>query len=343
MLAPILRRRQVDREGESVFVSMTDLTVSFLFILLILLAFFASNFQIDQVIPRDEHESLKNEFYAAEVTIDRLETTLENTNSRNAQLTFVADQLYRSLSNSELDRSRLAIELAKATGPDSLTAFLEEGFVAREMLLRRLAQLIRESIPGIQITVDTVDGVIRFRADSLFKTGRWRILKGSLAERVSIAVGEALADTLPCYAQSPRTNIKISCKGPIAVIETIQIEGHTDDIDLSTKLQEREHMIDNYDLSARRGAETLRVITRYRPELGEYLNLRGQPVLSFAGYGKTRPINRNDTDEARAQNRRIDIRFILQTPKNLSEVEHIRSLLTRPRTDLPVVLDELQQ
>ena len=95
-----------------------------------------------------------------------------------------------------------------------------------------------------------------------------------------------------------------------------------------------------YDLSARRGAETLRVMTRDRPELRHFLNLRRQPVLSFAGYGETRPINQDDTDEARAQNRRIDIRFILQTPRNLLQVKEIRSQLTRRRTDLPTVLDE---
>ena len=43
-----LRRRHAEEEGESVFVSMTDLTVSFLFILLVLLAFFATQIQPDE-------------------------------------------------------------------------------------------------------------------------------------------------------------------------------------------------------------------------------------------------------------------------------------------------------
>ena len=43
-----LRRRHVEEEGESVFVSMTDLTVSFLFILLVLLAFFATQIQPEE-------------------------------------------------------------------------------------------------------------------------------------------------------------------------------------------------------------------------------------------------------------------------------------------------------
>ena len=224
--------------------------------------------------------------------------------------------------------------------PDSLAAYVEHGFVAREMLLERLAQRIRQSIPGVQVTVDTIDGVIRFRADRLFDPGKWRIREGSPAEQVAHAVGDALAETLPCYTLAPSLDIEVTCEGAVAAIETIQIEGHTDDVGLSFELREREKMLDNYDLSARRGAETLRVMTRDRPELHEYLNLRGQPVLSFAGYGETRPINQKDTDEARDQNRRIDIRFILQTPRDRLEVEQIRSQLTRGRANLPAVLDE---
>ena len=447
-----LRRRHVEDEGESVFVSMTDLTVSFLFILLVLLAFFATQIKPDAMVPRSEYEALELELSEAHAGIIRLEEAIATERERlerleqerraladrlaeandvkrrleealaterrlierleqeqrvlvdrlaeadrtitelharvealraelavatatiddlSAQILVLkrdlermrserddarahvqqlssevelllaeVEQLTRALDACRRDRDRLRMQLAEMLDPDSLAAYVEEGFVARERLLERLAQRIRHSIPGVQVTVDTIDGVIRFRADKLFPTGTWRIPEGSLAEQVAHAVGDALAETLPCYTLSPSLDIDVSCEGAVAAIETIQIEGHTDDVGLSLELREREKMVDNYDLSARRGAETLRVMTRDRPELHEYLNLRGQPVLSFAGYGQTRPINQEDTDEARDQNRRIDIRFILQTPRDLLEVEQIRSQLTRRRADLPSVVDE---
>jgi len=412
-----LRRRHVEEEGESVFVSMTDLTVSFLFILLVLLAFFATQIQPEETVPLSAHEDLERELSAADDTIrwlkeafanerrqvDRLEQenralvdrlaeanrTITELRARiealraelavatatiddlSAQIVLLQrdlerirserddararvdelsaavedllakiEQLARTLEACRRDRDRLRMQLAEMLDPDSLAAYVEEGFAARERLLERLAQRIRQRIPGIQVTVHTIDGVIRFRADRLFDPGKWRIPEGSLAEQVAYAVGDALAETLPCYTLSPSLDIDVSCEGAVAAIETIQIEGHTDDVGLSLELREREKMLDNYDLSARRGAETLRVMTRDRPELHKYLNLRGQPVLSFAGYGETRPINQENTDEARDQNRRIDIRFILQTPRNLLEVEQIRSQLTRRRADLPVVVDE---
>ena len=440
-----LRRRHVEEEGESVFVSMTDLTVSFLFILLVLLAFFATQIQPEEMVPLNEHEDLKLELSEARATIIRLEDALANERDRldrleherralaarlaeatdakrqiekalanerrradrlerenralvdrlaeanrtiselrtliealRAELALATakiddlsaqivdlqrhlelmrterddararvellevqvEQLTQSLADCRRERDRLRMQLAEMLDPDSLASYIEDASAAREALLERLAERIRRRLPGIQVTVDTTDGVIRFRADELFPRGTWRIRQGSLAERVSHAVGDALAETLPCYTLSPSLDTEVSCKGAVAAIETIQIEGHTDDVGLSADLQEREQMRDNYDLSARRGAETLRVMTRKRPELHAFLNLRRQPVLSFAGYGETRPINQADTEEARAQNRRIDIRFILQTPRNLLEVEEIRSQLIRPRADLPSVVDE---
>lgn len=279
MAIAVPHRRRVEEEGESVFASMTDLTVSFLFIILILLAFFATQFQPEEPDVREE--------------------------------------------------------------PDKLAVYLEEVSAVRAVLLERLAERIRRQLPGIRVTVVAADGVIRFRGDDLFESGQWRVQPGSTADRVSRAVSDALADTLPCYTVGRRASFSARCNGAFAAIETIQIEGHTDSIPLGGSLQEREQMLDNRDLAARRGAETLRAAAdRYRPELMDFLNLQGQPVLSFAGYGAMRPIDPRDGREARAANRRIDIRFILQTPQNLREVKEVRDRLTQNRPNLPSVVDE---
>lgn len=269
------RTRQVAEDGESAFVSMTDLTVSFLFIVLILLAFFST--QIDPA-----------------------------------------------------DHGRI----------DHLADYLDEASSARTLLLKELVDQIQARVPGIQVTVVAADGVIRFRGDDLFESGEWRVVPDSTADLVAKAIGDAFSNALPCYTVGSVAQFDTSCNSSFALIETIQIEGHTDDLPLSQLLKVRERMLDNRDLSARRGAETLRAITnRYKPELMEFLNLRGQPVLSFAGYGAMRPIVDGDTSLARAANRRIDIRFILQTPQNLQEVQEIRNTLLRGNTQFPSILD----
>ena len=270
--------RPTEEEGESAFASMTDLTVSFLFIILILLVFFATQFNPEETV-QDK--------------------------------------------------------------PDELAVYLEEVSAARANLLERLAERIRRHIPGIRVTVFAADGVIRFRGDDLFESGQWRIRSGSTADRVSRAVSDALSDTLPCYTVGRPTSFSTNCGGaPAPIIETIQIEGHTDDIPIGASLQEREQILDNLDLSARRGAETLRVAYRHRPELKDFRNRDGQPVLSFAGYGAMRRIERGNAPKARAVNRRIDVRFILQTPQNLLEINEIRRRLTQSRPNLPRVINE---
>lgn len=266
-------RRQ--EEGESVFISMTDLSVSFLFIILILLAFFAA-------------------------------------------------QLKPKLPLSELDtESPLAIYLEKITNE-------------RTSLLYLLAGKIREQVPGILVSVIAADGIIRFRGDDLFAPGEWRVPPDSMAEQVARAISDAFSDTLPCYTVGENSAYHKNCNASFASIETVQIEGHTDITPLSTRRQEQEQMRDNLDLSARRGAETLRAATeRYRPELMTFLNLHGQPVLSFAGYGAMRPIAHGVTSADYATNRRIDIRFILQTPQNMREVTEIRTRLIQNLQNLP--------
>ena len=171
----------------------------------------------------------------------------------------------------ESEIARLLERIAELTTPDPLAAYLESAASARADLLKRLAERIQEQLPGIRVTVVAADGVIRFRGDDLFASGQWRVRSGSTAERVARAVADALAETLPCYTVGTRAAFDTTCNSAFAAIETIQIEGHTDDTPLSIGLRERERMLDNRDLSARRGAETLRAATdRYRPELLEF-------------------------------------------------------------------------
>ncbi len=359
------RRRRQEEEGESAFVSMTDLTVSFLFIILVLLAFFATQFRPEDTVSQNEYDMLAIDLSEARNEVRRLGKMLADKDreiaalrnseaglqgelvtgrERAASLAADADLLKQAVSDLELRSGRLLARIEELKTPDTLADYLEKASSTRTVLLENLAERIRRRLPGVRVTVVAADGIIRFRGDDLFESGQWRVRPGSTAERVSRAVGDVLADTLPCYTVGSRAAFEEGCNGGYAAIETIQIEGHTDDVPLSRTLRDRERMLDNRDLSARRGAETLRAATdRYRPELMTFLNFHGQPVLSFAGYGAMRPIDRGDSAEARAVNRRIDLRFILQTPQNLGEIEEIRDRLAQKRPSLlPIVKERVR-
>src|SRR5690348_14345013 len=87
----------------------------------------------------------------------------------------------------------------------------------------------------------------------------------------------------------------------------IRIEGHTDNVPISVKLQDK--FKTNWELSTARATTVVR-----------YLIVQGgvQPLaLSAVGYADTRPIASNDSEEGRSSNRRIEI---ILYPKDLSQI-----------------------
>ena len=82
----------------------------------------------------------------------------------------------------------------------------------------------------------------------------------------------------------------------INAIEMVDIEGHTDNVPISTA-----EFKDNWDLSVKRATNTLRILLSS--------GLIDATKLSVNGYGEYHPIATNDTPEGRALNRRVD--FVL--------------------------------
>ncbi len=79
-------------------------------------------------------------------------------------------------------------------------------------------------------------------------------------------------------------------------IKAIRIEGHTDNVPIHTS-----EFADNWDLSAKRATNVLRLVLTYG-----YFE---EDMLSAVGYGEFHPVATNDNAEGRAQNRRVD--FVL--------------------------------
>ena len=102
------RKRRDEDEEESVFVPMTDMTVSFLFIVMILLAFFAVQFTDEDNVPRSiyeevvlERNGLIEEVKRLNIEIDKLETLIEKLKLENSNLTNQNTEL--TAKNSRLD------------------------------------------------------------------------------------------------------------------------------------------------------------------------------------------------------------------------------------------------
>lgn len=235
--------------------------------------------------------------------------------ARDEALTDVAQQEDR-ISALEAEIEALSEELARLRQPDPLEAYMAQVSAQREQVLNRLRDILLADFPELEGVITSESDVLRFQGEGLFASGSDRVLP----ERIAIIqrIAERMDDLLPCYTLGERAAFSESCNPAFAIIEAVQIEGHTDsDGDEAF----------NVALSARRGAATYATMTTHMNALSAHRNLNGQPVLSIAGYGEGRPVAENETAAGKSTNRRIDLRFIMVTPGKSEDIARIRSRL----------------
>ncbi len=240
----LTRRAGENDEQESSFVSMTDLTVSFLFIVMLLMAFFAARY---------------------------------------------ADET-----------------------PDPLEEYLQRAAEARLRVLEALRQGITAEFPNLVVQISSQGDALQLRGEGLFDTN-----ESSLKERpkrIVRTIAATLHEVLPCYTTGRLSAWGEACNRYYAMIDAVQIEGHTD---------RQGQEMGNLMLSTARANVTFGTMVEHERGLTEHLNIRGFPVLSVAGYGWMRPVATNETKDGRSRNRRIDLRVIMYTPAGQSDVERV--------------------
>ncbi|MDZ4761752.1 MAG: OmpA family protein [Alphaproteobacteria bacterium] len=195
----------------------------------------------------------------------------------------------------------------RTTTEDLVTA--EE---TRNELLEKVAGYLRSR--DVRAEIDLSAGVLRLPDEILFEKGRDEPkAEGGAALRI---LAEAMTVNLPCYAYQLSSPRPAECSSYPHHVEAIFIEGHTD----SDPIEGNARIRDNWDLSAARASNTFRLISRYQPGLLAFLtepagSEEARPLLSVAGYGDQRPVDRGSGEDAKSRNRRIDIRFVMAAPK----------------------------
>jgi len=176
-------------------------------------------------------------------------------------------------------------------------------------LVQRVSHYL--TLYGIAHTSHPKEGVIRFTADSLsFESASHKLSEDQQNKMAMVA--RVMAGIVPCYASNPNAELveALHCtQGQIGQLKGIIIEGNTDNL----PLRSRPGIQDNLDLSAKRAGTVVRYMLS-NPILGSLRNNKNQVLFSVAGYGDTHPLYEHDTPTADSENRRIDIRFVLNTP-----------------------------
>lgn len=312
-----LRTRQGEEEEESAFVSMTDMTVSFLFIVILLLAYFASKYNDQNMVPRADYDVVVQQRDEANREVMGLQTLVNQYETTIEELHRSVDAKQKEIDELQREIAQLRQELEKLRKVDPLETYLALSAIERRRILETLQRQLKIDFPDLQVVISEENDALRFQGDGLFASGSpslrpdRRTIVETLATR--------LAQILPCYTLGNRSSWKVDCNPANAVIEALQIEGHTDSTGEFTP---------NLTLSTERANNTFFTIIGKSPELVEFFNFRQQPVLSVAGYGEMRPVKDNSTKEGRDTNRRVDLRIIMYTPSKSEEIERIRDALS---------------
>jgi flagellar motor protein MotB len=338
------RQRSVEEEEESVFVSMTDMTVSFLFIVMILLAFFASqiapkasipqelvdekNAQIAQLLEelriyRDEGDDFIPKLQDKNARMERRIRELEKPLSEIFYELKVnnADDAIQKIVQLKAEINRLLLLVANTQ--NKIEQYNTMVSRRRAEILTNLRQRIAEADPTIEVSISRNHDALQFKGDGLFASGASIPSQQGRAKMRLIA--GIIQDVIACFSLGDLSTLADSCNEQVAIIDALQIEGHADSDGLD---------IINMVLSAKRGASIYREMVSENPALLSFTNLRGQPILSVAGYGEGRPIADETLPGGKDSNRRIDIRFIMfsptdeeSIPASINDLERIRDLL----------------
>ena len=191
------RRRRDEEDEESVFVPMTDMTVSFLFIVMILLAFFAVQFSDEDNVPRSiyeevvaERNDLVEEVKLLNIEIDELKKLVKKLELENSSLKNLNAELTKE--NSRLD-SELNVARDRILKLENKIASLEEEL---EIALKRneklkadkekLAARIQELYDEISVLLEVID-----QKDELLRSKDDRI---AFLERIIAALYDTIAE-----------------------------------------------------------------------------------------------------------------------------------------------------
>jgi chemotaxis protein MotB len=195
-------------------------------------------------------------------------------------------------------------------------AISDAGQTRRE-ILEKLQRSLADQ--GLRVAIDTRTGVLRLPAEILFAKADYRL---SPQGRTAITVvARSMARVLPCYSYATGSD-RLGCGNQVHSLDAIFIEGHTD----ADALRGSGVITDNLDLSALRATNTYRALAEAAPPLNQLRNLpasdpAASPILSVSGYGADRPIPGSGVDEAaKSANRRIDLRFLMETPQDANGI-----------------------
>jgi outer membrane protein OmpA-like peptidoglycan-associated protein len=220
----------------------------------------------------------------------------------------------------------------------------------RDNLLRWLSEYLSEEGYDLDES-DFSNGILRLPEGVLFDSGKFIIKPNSPSEKAVKVLASAFSEILPCSVMTsdglpfkPNSYCNNAKYGNnySAFVNSIFIEGHTDNIPVTRTLFNAPSIDSNLKLSAMRSANTIAAMSKNRPSIDNFYGpidssgktfdqlKKYQTVIAGSAYGKTRPIVDNKTRTTRAKNRRIDIRILMYEAKTTDSMNFMKKLGVTP-------------
>ena len=221
---------------------------------------------------------LNQQVAALRTQLGQLQAILDDSKAREAaasiQVQSLGSDLNAALARAAAEeRRRRQLEEAERQRLEAEAQDLQK---YRSEFFGRLRDLLGTQ-PGVQVVGDR----FVFASEVLFPPGSATLSQAGQGEVAKVAsILQTVADDIP-----------------EGIDWVIQVNGHTDNVPLSGQGE----FADNWELSQ---ARALSVVRYMSGSLGIPPNR-----LSANGFGEYNPVNTADTDEARAQNRRIELKF----------------------------------
>ena len=229
---------------------------------------------------KNEHGQLGTELERMQATREQLRMDLEGTRTALDQVTAELGEKIqareRALSESTDRVKNMDAQLLEASGKISN---LEQ---EREQIRTRFAELqqkLESDLESREVEIEQLKGdltVIRLASDILFDPGSAELKGGG---RNALTLIAAALNEFPD--------------------RHVSLEGHTDSVPISKKLQDR--YATNWELSTARAARAVRYLLSHGVE---------PERIRAVGYGQYRPVADNDDPELRAHNRRLEIMLL---------------------------------
>lgn len=314
---PLVRshaEHQTEDQGDSYLASLSDLMVGMLFIFIIMLMAFALTYRSAQ----DKSETTTAELQTQlekEVEAEAKAREAEKEAEAAARDATEAEKKAREeLARQQALSRQLDAERTEFKTQNEVLAEAQSVLSASDELRKSLLRRIRDALvaQGVQVIIDEENGILRLPDELLFNSGE-SILRAEGAAKIQ-RLASVLMGVVPCYAHGEARGGLTCPQDAHPILEAVYIEGHTDNIPIAKG---------NWALSTERAVHTFQTLIQSEPGLALIRNGDGASLLGVSGYGEEHPVDSNGTDEGRAHNRRIDLRFLLAAPSP-EELERIR-------------------